>query len=71
LIACAANVQSRVKKGKMSKEKFEMTLGLVKGVLSYDEFRDVDIVIEVNLTGIAYLSTINRQEHPMKSVTDT
>jgi len=44
---CAANLQSRVKKGKMSQEKFEKTLSLVKGVLSYDEFKSVDLVIEV------------------------
>lgn len=44
---CAANLQSRVKKGKMSQEKFEKTLSLVKGVLTYDDFKSVDLVIEV------------------------
>lgn len=44
---CTANLQSRVKKGKMSQEKFEKTLSLVTGVLSYDDFKSVDLVIEV------------------------
>lgn len=43
----AANLQSRVKKGKMSQEKFEKTLNLLKGSLDYESFKDVDMVIEV------------------------
>ncbi|KAF2310949.1 hypothetical protein GH714_018712 [Hevea brasiliensis] len=41
-----ANLQSRVKKGKMSQEKFEKTFSLLKGVLDYESFKDVDMVIE-------------------------
>eukprot|EP00250_Pteridium_aquilinum_P001038 c11227_g1_i1 orf=376-2541(-) len=41
-----ANLQSRVKKGRMAQEKFEKTMSLLKGTLQYDDFRDVDIVIE-------------------------
>ncbi|CAN6676884.1 unnamed protein product [Malus baccata var. baccata] len=41
-----ANLQSRVKKGKMTQEKFEKTVSLLKGVLDYENFRDVDMVIE-------------------------
>ncbi|KAM0984906.1 hypothetical protein ACFX14_012380 [Malus domestica] len=41
-----ANLQSRVKKGKMNQEKFEKTTSILKGVLDYDSFRDVDMVIE-------------------------
>ncbi|PQQ17159.1 peroxisomal fatty acid beta-oxidation multifunctional protein MFP2 [Prunus yedoensis var. nudiflora] len=41
-----ANLQSRVKKGKMTQEKFEKTVSLLKGVLDYESFKDVDIVIE-------------------------
>ncbi|RAL54328.1 hypothetical protein DM860_001456 [Cuscuta australis] len=41
-----ANLQSRVKKGKMSQEKFEKTFSLLKGVLDYESFRDVDLIIE-------------------------
>lgn len=31
----------------MTQEKFEKTLSLLKGVLDYESFKDVDIVIEV------------------------
>ncbi|XP_020689146.1 glyoxysomal fatty acid beta-oxidation multifunctional protein MFP-a isoform X1 [Dendrobium catenatum] len=48
-----ANLQSRVKKGKMTDEKFEKTLSLVKGVLDYESFRDVDIVIEAVIENIS------------------
>lgn len=44
---CSANLQSRVRKGKMTQEKFEKTLSLLKGVLDYESFKDVDLVIEV------------------------
>ncbi|XP_024381161.1 glyoxysomal fatty acid beta-oxidation multifunctional protein MFP-a [Physcomitrium patens] len=47
-----ANLQSRVKKGKMSQEKFEKTLSLVKGVLTYDVFKSVDMVIEAVIENI-------------------
>ena len=40
-------MQSRIKKGQMTHEKFEKTLSLLKGVLDYEGFRDVDMVIEV------------------------
>uniref|UniRef100_A0A2P2KUR9 Uncharacterized protein MANES_03G197400 n=1 Tax=Rhizophora mucronata TaxID=61149 RepID=A0A2P2KUR9_RHIMU len=40
------NLLSRVKKGKMTQEKFEKTISLLKGVLDYESFRDVDLVIE-------------------------
>jgi len=42
-----ANLQSRVKKGKMTEEKFEKTMSLLQGTLDYESFRDVDMVIEV------------------------
>lgn len=41
-----ANLQSRVKKGKMSEEKYKKTFALLKGSLDYNDFRDIDIVIE-------------------------
>lgn len=43
----SANLQSRVKKGKMTQEKFEKTISLLTGVLDYESFKDVDMVIEV------------------------
>lgn len=42
-----ANVRGLVTKGKLSKDKADRTLSLLKGVLDYSEFRDVDMVIEV------------------------
>ncbi|XP_062108728.1 glyoxysomal fatty acid beta-oxidation multifunctional protein MFP-a [Humulus lupulus] len=41
-----ANLQSRVKKGKMTQEKFDKTISLIKGTLGYESFKDVDMVIE-------------------------
>ncbi|PON88350.1 Crotonase [Trema orientale] len=41
-----ANLQSRVKKGKMTQEKFDKTISLLKGTLDYESFKDVDMVIE-------------------------
>ncbi|KAL1320899.1 hypothetical protein HN51_065618 [Arachis hypogaea] len=41
-----ANLQSRVKKGKTTQAKFEKTLSLLKGTLDYENFKDVDLVIE-------------------------
>lgn len=46
-VPSSANLQSRVKKGKMTQEKFEKTMSLLKGVLDYESFKDVDMVIEV------------------------
>ncbi|KAK4759182.1 hypothetical protein SAY87_022313 [Trapa incisa] len=48
-----ANLQSRVKKGVMTPEKFEKTMTLLKGVLDYESFRDVDMVIEAVIEKIS------------------
>ncbi|KAL4386205.1 hypothetical protein GQ457_09G023850 [Hibiscus cannabinus] len=48
-----ANLQSRVKKGKMSQEKFEKTISLLAGVLDYESFRDVDMVIEAVIENVS------------------
>lgn len=47
------NLQSSVKKGKMSQEKFEKTLSLLKGALDYEGFRDVDMVIEAVIENVS------------------
>lgn len=44
----SANLQSHAKKGKITKDKLETVLSLLQGVLEYDSFKDVDLVIEVN-----------------------
>lgn len=48
-----ANLQSRVKKGKMTQEKFEKTISLLMGVLDYESFRDVDVVIEAVIENVS------------------
>ncbi|KAJ4722148.1 glyoxysomal fatty acid beta-oxidation multifunctional protein MFP-a-like [Melia azedarach] len=48
-----ANLQSRVKKGKMSQEKFEKTMSLLRGVLDYESFKDVDMVIEAVIENVS------------------
>ncbi|OMO98530.1 Crotonase superfamily [Corchorus olitorius] len=48
-----ANLQSRVKKGKMTQEKFEKTLSSLRGVLDYESFRDVDMVIEAVIENVS------------------
>ncbi|GLU08398.1 hypothetical protein SLE2022_253150 [Rubroshorea leprosula] len=48
-----ANLQSRVKKGKMTQEKFERTFSLLRGVLDYESFKDVDLVIEAVIENVS------------------
>lgn len=48
-----ANLQSRVKKGRMTQEKFETTFSLLKGSLDYESFRDVDMVIEAVIENVS------------------
>lgn len=43
-----ANVQGLVSRKRLAKEKGEKALSMVKGVLDYSEFKDVDMVIEVS-----------------------
>lgn len=45
---CSANLQSFVKKGRMTKEDYEKKLSLLSGVLDYEQFRDADVAIEVD-----------------------
>lgn len=42
-----ANVRDLVKKGKLTQDKAEKTLSMLKGVLDYSDFKEVDMVIEV------------------------
>lgn len=53
-IHCACNVsffqpicKAMFRREKMPEENFETALTLLKGVLDYENFRDVDLVIEV------------------------
>jgi 3-hydroxyacyl-CoA dehydrogenase len=40
------NYENTMKKGKLTQQKFDERVGLIKGTLSYDDIRDADIVIE-------------------------
>ncbi len=40
------NYENSLKKGRLTQEKFDQRLGLIRGTLSYDDLRDADIVIE-------------------------
>ena len=44
----AANVRGLVTREKLTKDKAEKALSMLKGVLDYTEFKDVDMVIEVS-----------------------
>ncbi|RDX62412.1 hypothetical protein CR513_59262, partial [Mucuna pruriens] len=48
-----ANLQSRVKKGKMTQQNFEKAISLLKGSLDYESFRDVDMVIEAVIENVS------------------
>ncbi|CAH1433377.1 unnamed protein product [Lactuca virosa] len=45
-----ANLHNHLMAGKMTKEKLERTVYLLKGVLSYDSFKHVDLVVEVSVS---------------------
>ncbi|KAI5071432.1 hypothetical protein GOP47_0013683 [Adiantum capillus-veneris] len=47
-----ANLDSRAKKGSLSKEKYNKAFSLVKGTLDYKDFKDVDLVIEAVIENI-------------------
>lgn len=42
-----ANVRGLVAKGNLTQDKAHKALSMLKGVLDYSEFKDVDMVIEV------------------------
>lgn len=44
----AANVRGLVSRKRLAQDKAEKALSMVKGVLDYSEFKDVDMVIEVS-----------------------
>ncbi|XP_017625864.1 peroxisomal fatty acid beta-oxidation multifunctional protein AIM1 [Gossypium arboreum] len=48
-----ANVRGLANRGKMTKDKAEKALSMLKGVLDYSEFKDVDMVIEAVIENVA------------------
>eukprot|EP00475_Leptophrys_vorax_P025122 TRINITY_DN3507_c0_g1_i1.p1 TRINITY_DN3507_c0_g1~~TRINITY_DN3507_c0_g1_i1.p1 ORF type:complete len:728 (-),score=81.30 TRINITY_DN3507_c0_g1_i1:192-2375(-) len=47
-----ANFKGRIKKGRMTQQQADALVALVKGTLSYDDLRDVDMVIEAVIESI-------------------
>ncbi|KAK7379997.1 hypothetical protein VNO78_32315 [Psophocarpus tetragonolobus] len=55
-----ANVNGLVRRGKLTKQKADVALSLLKGVLDYTEFKDVDLVIEAVIENVSLKQTIFR-----------
>lgn len=47
LSSVTVNLEGLVKKGAMTQDQMNKALSLLKGVLDYSEFKDVDMVVEV------------------------
>ncbi|XP_020216339.1 peroxisomal fatty acid beta-oxidation multifunctional protein AIM1 [Cajanus cajan] len=52
------NVSGLVRRGKLTKQKADAALSLLKGVLDYTEFKDVDLVIEAVIENVSLKQTI-------------
>lgn len=52
------NLMGLAKRGKLTPEKAEKALSLLKGVLDYNEFKDVDLVIEAVIENISLKQSI-------------
>lgn len=46
------NLESRVKRGRLSKETYKKSMSLINGTLDYKDFKDVDLVIEAVIENI-------------------
>jgi len=55
------NYESSVKKGKLTPEKLEQRMGLVKGTLAYEDIAQADIVIEAVFEDMSVKETVFRQ----------
>jgi 3-hydroxyacyl-CoA dehydrogenase len=55
------NYENTVKKGKLTPEKAEQRIALVKGTLAYEEIAQADIVIEAVFEDLAVKETVFRQ----------
>ncbi|KAJ8750765.1 hypothetical protein K2173_015946 [Erythroxylum novogranatense] len=53
-----ANIRSLVTRGKLTQDKANEALSLLKGVLDYSEFKDVDMVIEAVIESVPLKQTI-------------
>ncbi|HYD81676.1 MAG TPA: 3-hydroxyacyl-CoA dehydrogenase NAD-binding domain-containing protein [Paucimonas sp.] len=55
------NYENTMKKGKLTPEKFEQRMGLIKGTLSYDDIAQADIVIEAVFEDMGVKETVFRK----------
>lgn len=54
VLLCSVNLQSLVRKGQLTEEDYEKKLSLLCGALDYEQFRDTDVVIEVDPVSIIF-----------------
>ncbi len=55
------NYENSMKKGKLSQEKLDQRMGLLKGTLSYDDFKDADLIIEAVFEEIGVKEAVFKQ----------
>ena len=55
------NYENTMKKGKLTQQKFDERIGLIKGTLSYDEIKSADIVIEAVFEEMGVKEKVFRQ----------
>ncbi|MES2263498.1 MAG: 3-hydroxyacyl-CoA dehydrogenase NAD-binding domain-containing protein [Pseudomonadota bacterium] len=55
------NYENTLKKGKLTQEKFDQRVGLIKGSLSYEEIGDADIVVEAVFEDMGVKETVFRK----------
>ncbi|HCE07440.1 MAG TPA: 3-hydroxyacyl-CoA dehydrogenase [Oxalobacteraceae bacterium] len=55
------NYENTMKKGKLSPEKFEQRVGLIKGTLSYEEIGQADLVVEAVFEDMGVKETVFRR----------
>ncbi|KAL1067726.1 hypothetical protein V6Z11_D12G149900 [Gossypium hirsutum] len=65
------NLQDHVKQGKLAEVKLDKILSLCKGVLHYEGFREVDMVIEVCSTSMINLNLINERRNFQNRIVGT
>ena len=55
------NYENSMKKGKLTQEKLDQRMGLLIGTLSYDDFRDADLIIEAVFEEIGVKEAVFKQ----------
>ena len=55
------NYENTMKKGKLTQEKFDQRIGLIRGTLSYDDIAQADIVVEAVFEDMNVKETVFRQ----------